>query len=220
MNPDALVFDLYGTLLDIGSVEQACATATDSPASFLALWRQKQLEYAWHRSLMGRYEDFWTVTGDALEFTAERTGVALDEVTRARLMKAWVTVRAYPETLAALGRFGTRRLAVLSNGTAHMIQTALQESGLDELIDHVISVDEARIYKPSPAVYALAEKHLGMARTRMLFVSSNCWDAAGAKAFGLPTAWVNRSGAPIDRLGCTPDLVAADLAALADMIET
>lgn len=220
MNPDALVFDLYGTLLDIGSVEQACATATDQPAALVSLWRQKQLEYVWLRSLMGRYEDFWTVTGEALEFAAERTGIVLDEVTRARLMKAWMTVRAYPETVAALGRFGTRGLAVLSNGIQHMIQASLEESGLDELIEHVISVDEARTYKPSPAVYALAEKHLGIPRTRLLFVSSNCWDAAGAKAFGLPVAWINRFGAPVDRLGCTPDLVAADLADLADMIET
>jgi 2-haloacid dehalogenase len=220
MNPDALVFDLYGTLLDIGSVEQVCATATDRPAALVSLWRQKQLEYAWHRSLMGRYEDFWSVTGDALEFAAERMGIGLDEVTRARLMKAWMTVRAYPETRAALGRFGTRGLAVLSNGTLNMIQAGLQEAGLDELIDHVISVDEARTYKPAPAVYGLLEKHLAMPRTRMLFVSSNCWDAAGAKAFGLPVAWINRAGAPQDRLGCTPDLMAADLAGLAGMIET
>ena len=219
MDPDALVFDLYGTLLEVGSVEAACGGVVDEPAGFVALWRQRQLEYTWLRALMGRYEDFWTVTGEALEYAAARHGLELDELTRTRLMKGWLSVRPYPEAVAALGRFGTRPLAVLSNGSPKMLQAGLAAGGLDQLIDHVISADEARSYQPSPAVYALAEKHLGLPRTRMLFVSSNCWDAAGARAFGLPVAWVNRAAAPLDRLGVTPDLEVRDLSELADRIE-
>jgi 2-haloacid dehalogenase len=219
MNPDALVFDLYGTLLEVGSVEAACAGVSADPEALVSLWRQKQLEYSWQRALMGRYEDFWSITGDALDYAAERLGLTLDDLSRKRLTDAWLKVRPYPEVLAALDRFGTRPLAVLSNGSPKMLQVGVEAAGLHERIDYLISVDEVRVFKPLPAVYALAERHLGMPRDRMLFVSSNCWDAAGAKAFGLPVAWVNRAGAPLDRLGETPDLVVRDLVELADRIE-
>lgn len=214
-DPDALVFDLYGTLLEIASVGRAAAAVTDDPARFVDLWRQKQLEYTWLRSLMGRYQDFWAVTGDALDYTLDRLGVEVDDTGRERLLGAWLDVAPYPEVPDALARLAPRTLAVLSNGNPRMLDEGLAAGGLSKAITHVISVHELAMYKPHPSVYALAERDLGLPPERMLFVSSNPWDVAGARSFGLPVAWVNRAGAPMERLGETPDLVVADLADLA-----
>lgn len=212
---DALVFDLYGTLLEVASVGRAAAAVTDDPGRFVDLWRQKQLEYTWLRSLMGRYEDFWALTGDALDYTLDRLGVEVDAGGRERLLSAWLEVAPYPEVPDALARLAPRTLAVLSNGNPPMLDAGLAAGGLAKAITHVLSVDGLSIYKPHPSVYALAGEHLGIPAERMLFVSSNPWDVAGARSFGLPVAWVNRAGAPMERLGVTPDLVVADLGELA-----
>ncbi len=217
-NPDALVFDLYGTLLEIASVGRAAAAVTDEPAAFVDLWRQKQLEYTWLRSLMGRYVDFWAVTADALDYTLDRRGVRVDGAGRERLLAAWLDVAPYPEVPDALARLAPRTLAVLSNGSPSMLEEGLAAGGLSKAITRVISVHELSIYKPHPSVYALAGRDLDLDPERMLFVSSNPWDAAGARSFGLPVAWVNRAGAPMERLGVTPDLVVADLGELATAI--
>jgi 2-haloacid dehalogenase len=214
-DPDALVFDLYGTLLEIASVGRAAAAVTDEPGPFVDLWRQKQLEYTWLRSLMGRYVDFWSVTGDALDYTLERRGVEVDTGGRERLLRAWLDVAPYPEVADALARLAPRTLAVLSNGNPPMLEDGLAAGGLTKAIAHVISVHELSIYKPHPSVYALAGRDLGLPPERMLFVSSNPWDVAGARSFGLPVAWVNRTGVPMERLGVTPDLVVTGLDELA-----
>ena len=209
------MFDLYGTLLEIASVGRAAAAVTDEPAAFVDLWRQKQVEYTWLRSLMGRYVDFWAVTGDALDYTLERRGVEVDATGRERLLAAWLDVAPYPEVHDALAHLAPRRLAVLSNGSPSMLDEGLAAGGLAKTITSVISVHELSVYKTHPSVYALAGQVLDLPDERMLFVSSNAWDAAGAGSFGLPVAWVNRSGAPMERLGVTPDLVVSDLAELA-----
>jgi len=218
MDMDGVVFDLYGTLLEIASVGRAAGEVTEDPSALVDLWRQKQLEYSWLRSLMGRHQDFWAVTGDALDHALDRLGIDVPADRRTRLLDAWLDVRPYPEVPAALSALAPRRLAVLSNGSPVMLAAGLKAAGLAELIDPVISVEEVGVYKPHPSVYALAEKHLGLPVNRMLFVSSNPWDAAGAKSFGLPVAWVNRAGATPERLTASPDLVVSDLADLAGRI--
>jgi 2-haloacid dehalogenase len=215
MPADALVFDLYGTLLEVGSVGRAAAGVTGDPAALVELWRQKQLEYSWLRSLMGRYEDFWAVTGDALDYSLDRLGIELDGAGRARLLDAWLDVAPYPEVPDALDAMAPRPLAVLSNGSPRMLEECLRAGGLRGRMAQVLSVDEVAIFKPHPSVYALAEKALGLPAERILFVSSNGWDVAGARSYGLPVAWVNRAGAPVERLGAAPDLVVSDLAHLA-----
>ncbi len=217
-DPDALVFDLYGTLLEIASVGRAAGAVTDEPGPFVDLWRQKQLEYSWLRSLMGRYVDFWAVTGDALAYTLERRGVQVDAAGRERLLGAWLDVAPHPEVPDALAALAPRTLAVLSNGSPSMLEDGLAAGGLTKAISHVISVHGLSIYKPHPSVYALAGSALGLPPERMLFVSSNPFDVAGAGSFGLPVAWVNRTGAPMERLGVTPDLVVSDLDELAGAI--
>jgi 2-haloacid dehalogenase len=216
---EALAFDLYGTLLEVASVGRAAAEITAEPAPLVELWRTKQLEYTWLRSLMGRYQDFWATTGDALDFALDRHGLVVDDDTRARLLGAWLDVSPYPEVPASLERLGsTRRLAVLSNGNPDMLEAGLAAAGLRDRFEHVLSVDEVRAFKPSPAVYELATKAFGLPADQILFVSSNGWDAFGARSFGLPVAWINRAGTPLERLGTPPNLVVPDLSALAEAV--
>ena len=215
---EAVAFDLYGTLAEVASVGRAAAEVTEDPAALVDLWRQKQLEYTWLRSLMGRYQDFWATTGDALDYSLDRLGITVDQPTRAELQNAWLAVRAYPEVPAALDALAPRPLAVLSNGNPEMLEACLATAGIRDRFEHVLSVDEVGVFKPHPSVYELAMKAFSLPAERILFVSSNPWDAAGARTFGFPVAWVNRMGVPFERLGATPDLVVADLAALAGAI--
>ena len=215
---DAAAFDLYGTLLEVASVGRAAAEVTEDPAALVELWRTKQLEYTWLRSLMGRYQDFWTTTGDALDYSLDRLAITVDDATRARLMAAWLDVRVYPEVPDALAALAPRKLAVLSNGNPDMLEAGLAAAGLRDRFEHVLSVEEVGVFKPHPSVYELALKAFQLPAERILFVSSNPWDASGARAFGLPVAWVNRAGVPFERLGVTPDLVVADLAELAEAV--
>ena len=215
---DAVAFDLYGTLLEVASVGRAAAEVTDDPAALVDLWRQKQLEYTWLRSLMGRYQDFWATTADALDYSLERLGITVDDAGRANLLNAWLDVRVYPEVPDALSTLAPRRLAVLSNGTPEMLEAGLAAAGIRDRFDHVLSVDEVGVYKPHPSVYELALKAFNLPAERILFVSSNPWDAAGARTFGLPVAWVNRAGVPFECLGVGPSVVVGDLAGVAEAV--
>jgi len=201
------VFDAYGTLFDVHSVVEAGRAITSDPVTLAATWRQKQLEYTWLRALMGTYADFWVVTESALRYTIRRLGLVATEAQVRRLMEAYLTLACFPEVKTALGRLAGRPRAVLSNGAPQMLAAAVASSGLAALLEHVISVDRVKTYKPSPLVYALGPETLGVAAGELLFVSSNAWDVAGAKAFGYRVAWCNRTGAPEEELGVRADLV-------------
>jgi 2-haloacid dehalogenase len=200
------VFDAYGTLFDVHSVIDAGRAITSDPAALSALWRQKQLEYTWLRSLMGRYEDFWAVTEAALRFSVRRLGLKADETQLARLMDAYLALACFPEVEAALERLAGRPRAILSNGSPRMLAAGVASSGLGRHLQHVLSVDAVKTFKPAPAVYALGPRALGVPAGDLLFVSSNAWDVAGAKSFGYQVAWCNRTGAPREELGVEPDL--------------
>lgn len=208
------VFDAYGTLFDVHSVVEAGRAVTADPAALSALWRQKQLEYTWLRSLMGRYEDFWAVTEAALRYTVRRLGITASPAQLASLMDAYLRLACFPEVRTALEGLGRVPRAILSNGAPPMLEAAVRSSGLDSLLDHVISVDRVKVYKPAPAVYALGPQLLGIPADALLFVSSNAWDVAGAKAFGYRVAWCNRLGAPEEELGVRADHVVGSLADL------
>jgi 2-haloacid dehalogenase len=205
------VFDAYGTLFDVHSVIEAGREITTDPAALSATWRQKQLEYTWLRALMGRYEDFWAVTGAALRYAIRRLDLTATEAQIARLREAYLSLTPFPEVKAALTRLEGRPRAILSNGSPRMLAAAVASSGLGPLLRHVISVDTVRTYKPSPQVYALGPQALGIPASELLFVSSNAWDVTGAKAFGYQVAWCNRTGAPAEELGLTPDYVISRL---------
>jgi 2-haloacid dehalogenase len=201
------VFDAYGTLFDVHSVIEAGRAITGDPAALSLLWRQKQLEYTWLRSLMGRYEDFWAVTEAALRFSVRRLGLAADDAQHARLMEAYLSLACFPEVEAALERLAGRPRGILSNGSPRMLAAAVASSGLGRHLQHVLSVDAVKTFKPAPAVYALGPQAFGLPAADLLFVSSNAWDVAGAKSFGYQVAWCNRTNAPAEELGAKPDLV-------------
>jgi len=203
--PRAFVFDAYGTLFDVHSVIEAARAVTSQPQVLSTLWRQKQLEYTWLRSLMGRYEDFWVVTGQALRFALRRLGVTAGDAQVEALMNAYLTLDAFPEVPTALRALEATPLAILSNGSPLMLERAVRSSGLEGAFSHVLSVDAVKVYKPSPLVYELAPRALGVAAGEIVFVSSNAWDVAGAATFGFTTCWCNRSNAPAEELEVTPD---------------
>jgi len=215
MRPEALVFDAYGTLFDVHSVLQRCESYWPGKGAALSqAWRTKQLEYTWQRSLMQRYVPFSTVTRDALAYACEALGLDLTAAQLEGLMGEYLMLAAYPDVAGALQKLKGRKLAILSNGSPDMLLPLVKNSGLE--FDAVISVDALKIFKPAPRVYEIATRKLG---TRSIgFVSSNCWDAMGAKSFGFTVYWINRTGAPVDRLGFAPDGVLKSLGDLPEVL--
>ena len=217
-DPRAFVFDAYGTLFDVHSVMEAARAVTPDPQALSQLWRQKQLEYTWLRSLMGRYQDFWLVTGQALRFALRRLGITAAESQIEALMSAYLTLSPFPEVPNALRGLRGRPLAILSNGSPRMLESAVRSSGLGAAFDHVLSVDAVGVYKPSPLVYDLAVRAFGLPASEILFVSSNAWDVAGAGAYGFMTCWCNRTNMPADELDVTPDYEVDRLDAILERI--
>jgi len=217
----ALVFDAYGTLFDVHSVLALCEQLWPGKGVALSqLWRAKQLEYTWQRSLMRRYEDFARITEAGLRYACAALGLEVDEGRRRSLMDSYLELSTFPEVRDALAalKAARLRLAILSNGSPAMLRPLVANAGLESLIGTVISVDPRKIYKPAPAVYRLAVERLRAPKTAIGFVSSNCWDACGAKSFGFRTFWINRNGAPVDELGATPDHVIGSLGELPALI--
>lgn len=212
------VFDAYGTLLDVGSAVARQAEAVGPKAALLSeLWRRKQLEYSWLRSLMRRRADFWQLTQDALDHSLE--ALALDPARlRGRLLEAYRSLEPYPEVKPMLRALAARgmRAAVLSNGSPSMLADGFAAAGLDDLLDPVISVEDAGIFKPAPEAYLLATRALGVPAGEIAFFSSNGWDAHGAASFGFRTFWVNRTRAAPERL---PGAIARELQDLATVPE-
>ncbi len=216
----AAVFDAYGTLFDVASAAERAKDALGARWQPLAeLWRAKQLQYTWLRSLMGRHADFWRVTGDALDFAMESLGVE-DRDLRERLMSLYERLGAYPDARPALERLKAAglKVAILSNGAPRMLAAAAESAGLARLLDLVISVEEVGVYKPSAPVYRLAPDRLGLWPAEIVFVSSNGWDACGAKVSGLRVAWCNRAGQPRERIPDAPDAEIRSLAELPALV--
>src|SRR6266436_1121163 len=186
--PKAFIFDAYGTLFDVHSVVEAGRAVTHDPQALSILWRQKQLEYT------------------ALRFALQRLGIAAGHEAVQRLMESYLSLATFPDVAGALSAMVGIPLGILSNGSPRMLEAAVRSSGLRAAFRHVLSVDSVKAYKPAPAVYELGPRAFGFPAGDILFVSSNAWDVAGAKAFGYRTCWCNRLAAPMDRLGVSPDL--------------
>ena len=203
----ACVFDAYGTLFDFASAARACRDVLgDNMAPLTALWRDKQLQYTWLRAAQGLHADFWQVTGDALDFTLEAMRIDAPGL-RDRLMNCYLALETFPEVPEVLERLkaGGMRTAILSNGSPMMLQAAVSRARLDGLLDAVLSVEEAGVYKPSPKVYQLVLDQFGVKAAAISFQSSNAWDAYAASAFGMKVVWCNRYGQPRERLPGAPD---------------
>ena len=213
----AFVFDAYGTLFDVHSAVARHMAAIGPDATRLSdLWRTKQLEYSWVLSLAGRYEPFWILTERALDHALARFP-GIDPAVRPRLLDAYRTLDAYPEVAGVLTRLRERgaRTGILSNGDPGMLSDAVASAGLGTLLDAVLSVDAAGIFKTSPRTYDLVLPAFGVRPADVVFVSSNRWDIAGAAAFGFRPAWVNRAGLPDEYPGLDPVTTIQDLGALA-----
>lgn len=219
-NIKACVFDAYGTLFDFSSAAIAVRDELGEDWQVLSdLWRQKQLQYTWLRGLAGHHADFWQVTGDALDFSLatlklERPGL------RERLMDLYLRLRAYPEVSQMLRRLKAdgMKLAILSNGSPAMLTAVVRNSGLDDVFDAVLSVEEVGVFKPHPSVYGLAAERLQLAPADICFLSSNGWDAFSAKAFGFHVLWCNRFSQAEERIPATPDGEINDLSTLPDLV--
>jgi 2-haloacid dehalogenase len=189
----AVVFDAYGTLFDVQSVAGVTDAAFPGHGEVITqIWRLKQLEYTWLRGLMGRYEDFWTVTQESLAYTLETLGIAATPELIARIAEAYDALALYPEARQALEQLAPLRLAIFSNGSPAMLKRLVAQAGIDSLLETVISVDEIGVYKPDPRGYRHVETRLGLERDEILFVSSNGFDIAGAKAHGFRVARIAR----------------------------
>jgi 2-haloacid dehalogenase len=215
----ACVFDAYGTLFDVHSAVGRLRPQIGTHADALSqLWRTKQLEYSWLRALMGRHADFWQVTGEALDYALARAEV--DASVREPLMQAYLTLEAYPEVGDVLRRLRAAglKLAILSNGEPAMLAAAVENAGIGTLLDAVISVEEAGVYKPDPRVYRLAVDRLAVRADQIAFQSSNAWDVNGAACFGLRPVWINRFGAPAERLPGDAEHELRDLSGLPGLL--
>ncbi len=206
------IFDAYGTLFDVQAAareaakEAAFAPIADTWPELADTWRRKQLEYTWLRAITGPHTDFWQVTGDALDWTLESMNLAAHQALRERLMRLYWDLAAFPEVPGVLRTLKSKGLAtgILSNGAPDMLAGAVRSAGIGRHLDHILSVETVGVFKPDTRVYDLVGQTFGTAKEEVFFVSSNGWDAAAATGYGFVTAWVNRTGLPVEKLPNTP----------------
>ena len=207
-NIKACVFDAYGTLFDVHSaVGKYSERLGDVSNKVSNMWRTKQLEYTWLRSLMKKHADFWQITQDALDYALDYFN-AKDTQLRNNLINAYLELECYPEVLDTLAKLkeSGQQIAILSNGSPTMLEAVVKNNGLEDLVQIILSVEMVGIFKPDPTVYHLAVDRLGVTAEEIIFMSSNAWDVAGATAFGLRVAWINRFAQRPERLPFQPDI--------------
>lgn len=212
----ACVFDAYGTLFDVNAAAAKLRHRIGPQADRLAeQWRIRQLQYSWLRSISGRHADFWQLTGDALDVSLASLGIA-DAALRADLMDLYFKLAPFADAQGLLAglRKGGKRTAILSNGSRTMLQAAVDASGFADQLDAVLSIDEVGVFKPHASVYRLAETAFGLSAGQMCFVSSNAWDAHASADFGFRSVWVNRAGAPREKL---PGELTAEIRSLTEL---
>ena len=217
----AIAFDAYGTLFDIYSIGALAEELFPGSGAALAeLWRDRQIEYTRIRTLCGRYADFWSVTGDALDFACEKLRLPLTLTARDQLMGQYARITAFPETRPALTALRQQAipLAILSNGTPDMLASAVTAAGMEGFFDHILSVDRVRRFKTAPEAYQLGPDAFGCPTEEILFVSSNGWDVCGVTWFGYTTFWVNRTAGSLERLGVRPTAEGRSLNDLVDFV--
>lgn len=216
----ACVFDAYGTLFDVHSAADKCRDELGPKADEMSnLWRAKQVQYTWLRSLMGDYAPFWQVTGDALDYALAETSLA-DLGLRDKLMNLYLELTCYPEVPGVLETLqeGGFKTAILSNGSREMLASAVANSALDDRLDAVLSVDDVGIFKVAPQVYQMATTRFACEPREICFLSSNAWDAWAAAHFGFQVAWVNRFGQARERLPGQPKAEIDTLDGLAPLL--
>jgi 2-haloacid dehalogenase len=216
----ALAFDVYGTLLDLDSLVPDCEAAYPGYGRKICqIWRTKQLEYTQLLTLIGKYEDFWIVTGRALMFACQSVGLECLASLQEKLLDRYFALEPFADAHPTLESLSGYTLAVLSNGSPKMLQVGLDHAGLLEFFAQVISTGEVQSYKPDPQVYQWALQKLGLRNEEVALVSANGWDLVGAKSTGLRAYWVNRNGQPWDDLGYAPDATLSSLTELPEILQ-
>lgn len=211
----AYIFDAYGTLFDVHSVMKELEELfPDHGEAISQTWRKKQVEYFFLRQVMGRYKPFDQVTRDSLVYAVKESSQSIDDSQVEHMLEQYRQLKHYDEVEEVLQQLQGKELIVFSNGSENMLQPLMKFSGLKSLFTDAISADEIKQYKPSPAAYAYALEKAGVKREEVLFMSSNGWDISGAKSFGFHTAWINRSGLPVEELQLAPDSVYEDLSGI------
>lgn len=204
----AVVFDAYGTLFDVHSVAGLAEQLFPGSGDALSrLWRQKQLEYSWLREMSGRYKPFQEITRDALRFAAGQLALSMRPEHEAGLMDQYASLPAFPENLSTLRALKAAGLplGILSNGNREMIEASVRNAGMTGIFEHLLSSQDVETFKTTATIYALAPSAFGCPAREILFVSSNCWDAIGARWYGYTSFWINRTGAPLEQLDTQPD---------------
>lgn len=214
----AWVFDAYGTLFNSFSVQGKAESVFPGHGEALSrVWRARQLEYTWLRSLMNRYADFWQVTREALVYACRSLGLPCEDSQQEELMQEYLRLDVYADAVVGLATLAGRRRAILSNGSPRMLEAVVEHSELKPVFEILLSVDKVKTYKPSPAVYQIAVDALKLKKHEIGFVSSNYWDVAGASSFGFPAFWLNRTKSMPDELGITPWATVTCLSELANL---
>ncbi len=230
MQIKAVVFDAYGTLFDVYSIQALAEELYPSHgADIAAKWRDKQIEYTRlitqsdpHNSSGSKYyQPFWELTRLSLEYTLDRLKLDRSSVQVNKLMKQYAHLTAFPENLAVLQKIKVMGLttAILSNGSPEMLASAVKSAGMEDVLDHIISVDRIRLFKTSPESYGLVQLTIPVSKEEVLFVSSNAWDALGATWYGFKTLWINRQNLPTEAIGQQPDYIGSDLTTVVDVLQ-
>ena len=225
----AVVFDAYGTLFDVYSIGALAEQLYPGHgAAISTMWRDKQIEYTRLITMSDphnpagskHYLPFWDVTRCALDYTLDRLGLGRSAQSIDSLMNQYAKLTPFPENLGVLQKLNATGVttAILSNGSPDMLQSAVASAGMTGYLNHVISVDDIRLFKTSPESYTLVEKHIHVRPSEVLFVSSNCWDALGGTWFGFNTLWINRSGLPYETIGPRPTFTGQSLTRVLEII--
>lgn len=216
----AVAFD-YFVIFDANSViPEAEKVFPGKGAEFTKAWRSKQFEYGFLGSITDHHEDFFKVTGDALDYTTEAMKLRLTAANRERLMNAYLNLKPWPDTVDALKKLRAAgvRIITIANFSEKMLRANADHAGITDLFDELLSTEVNKTYKPEPRAYALGLEHLHLKKEEILFAAFGGWDAYGAKSFGYTTYWVNRFGQPTERLDKKADKTSADLAGLLDFV--
>jgi 2-haloacid dehalogenase len=214
-----IIFDVYGTLYDVNSLEEKCEELFPKYGVLLCQqWRKRQLEYTWVRTLMKQYENFWIITKDALCDACDELKLEYSYKDIENLLNEYLTLKPYSEVLYTLKQINSQKKVILSNGTNDMLNGLLNNTLLKQYFDDIVSADEQQAYKPTKEVYELVLEKTGFNRNEILFISSNCWDISGAKNFGYKVCWINRFDKKMERLGKTPDYIIDDLNGLLQIL--
>ena len=215
------VFDAYGTLFDVNAACRELSKEVGDKWNELSnLWRLRQLEYTWLRNSMKEYIDFWKITSDALDYAMETLNIKNIKL-RNELLSLYLKLEAYPEVKSVLGniKYMGLKTAILSNGNKKMLESAVSNAKLQNLMDEILSVDDCKVFKPSSKVYELVESKMGVKKENVLFFSSNAWDMHAASNYGFKTIWVNRFQGKLEKLPGKPDQIINSLEPLEKILK-